>query len=246
MGRYIGVVCFLILALTTGCGRRVAIVPGQPPRAPMTGDTAKYVSKVSTGFDNSQFRNDTDDTISVETGTNHADVIPTGIVQTYDLKIVTQSNTGTHKIITWCGDDAQSNTYLLGINKDDSGWDLVTDSTLPMVGPGSPSVGMTWGYVAHLASGVTMTYNGKVVGKEWLNTDAGKFETYKIADNLVTETDSLLGKEVTNTTGFTWVSPQVSDLFIKSEAKTDVGQMGGPESRSMRLTELNLAGDSHT
>lgn len=242
----LGIACFLVTILISRCGRRVALTPGQPPRPPVTGDTAKYVTKVWTGFDNSQFRKDTDDTLTIETGTNHAAAIPAGMIRTFDVKHVMKGNTTSRTIITWYGEDAQNNNYLLGISPDGKEWDLVTDATPPMNCPGSLSVGMNWNYVVHLASGITMECTDKVVGTEWLSTEAGKFEAYKIEEKIATEITSLFGKTKTNTTDYTWVSPQVDGLCIKSELKTDVGQMGGEESRKMRLKELNLVETAHS
>lgn len=236
----LGILCLLVLVLAAGCGRRMALEPNKPARAPMTGDTAKYVTKVLTGFDNSQFRRDTDDTVTIQVGTNHSSSVPAGLVQTFDAKRQTSNNSGSHTTYTWFGEDAQNNIYLLGISGDGQEWDLVTDSTLPLMTPGSPSVGANWGFVAHLASGVTMTYSGKVAGTEWLTTRAGKFEAYKIEESTLEELETPLGKSSSSTSGVRWVSPRVHGLDIQNEQKTDKGQMGGEETQKMHLNELTL------
>lgn len=228
----------IVVLLVAGCGRKVALTPGQSPRLPMTGDTANYTTHAIMGVDNSGLPNDTDDTITIQTGTNHGSMPPPSIVQTFDIKHDTERKGASKTSITWLGLDAQYNAYLLGLSLDGKEWDLVTNQTLPLVYPATLKVGQSWSYDATFASGMTQSFTATVAGTEWLSTQAGKFETYKVDETITQTLTSVLGTTKTPTSGSVWISPQALGLDIQSNLSTETG--GLTEKRKMHLKELIL------
>lgn len=224
----LAIVTFACLLHVVGCSQRSAVTgTSQSPQGRSTvriGDKAEYSlnSKASSSVGSSAtLRVIGSKRYTVVAGKNHGRSVPSFIVRTYDLREDSEQRIGlmgrSRTIVSWFGEDASGNVYLLGESPDGAEWDVVTDANPPLQMPCAIKEGDSWGYSAHFASGGVETLSFKCLGKEMLKTPAGEYEAYKLS---LAMSHTRLGVDMT---GYMWVTPSLPLLFeLKGEFSTKV------------------------
>ncbi len=249
MSRIVTAIAILVCLLhVVGCSQRSAVTgTSQSPQGRSTvriGDKAEYSlnskaassvgsSATLTGIGSKRY--------TVVAGKNHGRTVPSYIVKTYDLREDSEQRAGfirrSKTVVSWLGEDASGNVYLLGESLEGVHWDAVRDANPPLQWPCAIKVGDSWGYSAHFASGGVETVSFKCLGKEMLTTPTGKYEAYKLS---LAMSDTRLRVDMT---GYTWVTPSLPLLFeLRDEYSTKVSLPVASDVEQVHvLTSFSLA-----
>jgi hypothetical protein len=84
----------------------------------------------------------------------------------------------------WFGQDTQNNLYFLGHLRDNTNLQMREDNPKPLYRPSALSVSRTWDCIAWIGK-TCEKWSYRVDGIEWLDTPAGRFETYKVAYSFI-------------------------------------------------------------
>lgn len=249
---------FLIIIATTlalsvlGCRHRAVATntyTGQQQNMTMlhAGDKAEYSlngnTQISLGANSlSQIQGTGHKTVTVVAGTNHGRAVPSYVVETFDIQSDNQEQAkGRSKSWTdviWIGKDVSGNLYLLGESPDGAKWDVVTDTNAPLYMPSKLSVGYSWGYIAHFASGSTESLDMKCVGMEKLSTPVGEYNAYKVSE---TGTHTRLR---VNLSGYIWLTSSQPFIFeLKGQISSTIPMLGvqANHSSDYTLESISLA-----
>lgn len=201
---------FLSLSLM-GCSQNVLVptplAANQQTRAMVIGDKLTY-DVTSSADMGTYFLKEIKgtDIISVEAASNHDRALPSKIVRTFDIKEVTNLDSGqSNTSIMWCGQDVSGTIYLLGMSKNGLDWGLVTDASYPVDTPSRLANGMAWSYTAHFSNGESLSQNSKIVGIERISTPAGEFDAYKV-QVFIKDSEGLV------ITGYQWIRPELGSI----------------------------------
>jgi hypothetical protein len=158
-------------------------------------------------------------TYTITASKNHGRHLPSYIIKTYDqkeeiamhLKSISRKST----VISWYGEDASGNQYLLGRSSNGGLWDVVTNANPTVYMPAKLKPGMSWKCVSKLKSDDTFTMECACVGMETISTTFGNLNTFKI-------TQILMFASSGSSTGTFWLSPNLPNIFeIKTEADVE-------------------------
>jgi len=215
---------FILLML--GCNHRAAITTLSPSRQQnraivQVGDKAEY--SINSSATNPLNNKDTIQvtghrTYSVVASADHGRSVPSFITRTFDFQEDTEERAGSigksRTVVTWFGQDAPGNLYMLGVSEDGVKWSFVTDANLAVYMPFQLQEGCSWQYVTHFDDGKTLSVSQKCVGMERLRTPAGDFDAYKVSANTTWDGISY--------SGYTYISTNLPLIFeLKEEAAFD-------------------------
>lgn len=220
--RYLAVLCLVVLSiLAMGCKHGSVLtstnIAQKARTSPRIGDKAVYTAKNVApkipiiGGESTGQRTDT----IINSG-KHRRSLPSYITGTFDLKEDSIQRVGLsqkrHTVITWFGEDADGNLYLLGDSFDGKPWDIVTNPDPPMYLPSKMKVGTWWKCIANFNGGNTESIIFQCLGKESVSTPLGNLDAYKIN---VDYSDTRLQ---TKMTGSMWMPQNLPAVFALKES----------------------------
>ena len=230
----------VVPVLLAGCGNHGRLVttaqtaPRRTAPAPVVGDAVQYemtitgqigISGSSMPIDSSSHRD-----VTVTEAANHGGTVPSSITRTFEIREESVQSVGVMKsqttVISWLGEDAAGNLYLLGESLDGVTWDVVTDRTAPIYMPAVIGPGSSWKYCARFASGNTESCDNTCLGAEDVTTPAGSFRALKVSTKF--SRTGVRGTDV-NLQSTKWLAQDIPCVLeVKSEYDMTSSIAGSP------------------